>query len=284
MMDAMTTAYTGPRYHQPSPAQHAVGLWVAGSGGQAKHRDQRCDDRRLPGYGAVLVERGGGWFESPPTGRVPVSSPTLLWLFPGIAHSYAPDPEWDERWVLFAGPLAERLRAAGALVPAAAVHACPRDGRCHQAFDRCWQAAGTEGGPLAPALAAAALHELIVAAQAVQQGYAEGATPRDRLVADAIALIEAPGGDRRSPEAIAAELAVPYSTLRRRFRAVTGGSLRDHAIGLRLNRARRLLVASDDSVAAIARRCGFDDPYYFSRLFTRRVGLSPSAFRRSGFL
>jgi AraC-like DNA-binding protein len=32
-------------------------------------------------------------------------------------------------------------------------------------------------------------------------------------------------------------------------------------------------------VAAVARRVGYADAGYFSRLFTRRVGITPSVFR-----
>ena len=43
--------------------------------------------------------------------------------------------------------------------------------------------------------------------------------------------------------------------------------------------ARRLLAYTPAAVGAIAQQLGFDDPGYFSRLFTKRSGQSPSAYR-----
>lgn len=48
----------------------------------------------------------------------------------------------------------------------------------------------------------------------------------------------------------------------------------------RMQHARQLLHWSDQPVAAVARRCGFDDPYYFSRAFSREEGVAPSRYRR----
>ena len=43
--------------------------------------------------------------------------------------------------------------------------------------------------------------------------------------------------------------------------------------------AKRILIYTDATVSAAAYRLGFDDPAYFSRLFQKRTGLSPRAFR-----
>jgi AraC-like DNA-binding protein len=50
----------------------------------------------------------------------------------------------------------------------------------------------------------------------------------------------------------------------------------------RLNEAKTLLAESDLPIATIARQVGYDDPAYFSRLFSARVGQSPREFRRFG--
>lgn len=50
---------------------------------------------------------------------------------------------------------------------------------------------------------------------------------------------------------------------------------------LRLQRACELLKNTGDSVAQIAAATGYDDPFYFSRLFSQHQGLSPSAYRQT---
>lgn len=59
-----------------------------------------------------------------------------------------------------------------------------------------------------------------------------------------------------------------------------GVALEGLLIQLRLSHAQALLAETDLTVAAIARQVGYDDAGYFSRLFSRRIGESPSAFRR----
>jgi AraC family transcriptional regulator of arabinose operon len=47
----------------------------------------------------------------------------------------------------------------------------------------------------------------------------------------------------------------------------------------RLSRAAQLLDSTDRAVGEIARDVGWDDPLYFSRRFSHRYGLSPTAYR-----
>ena len=49
---------------------------------------------------------------------------------------------------------------------------------------------------------------------------------------------------------------------------------------LRINAARKLLTENAGSVTAIAFECGFENIGYFTRLFTRHTGLSPTQFRK----
>ncbi len=73
----------------------------------------------------------------------------------------------------------------------------------------------------------------------------------------------------------AARHGMTLAELRTAVRRGAGCSPKDCLLGIRLGRAKELLAATELPVAAVARRVGHDDPAYFSRLFTRRVGTAP---------
>ena len=51
-------------------------------------------------------------------------------------------------------------------------------------------------------------------------------------------------------------------------------------MGRRLDRARRLLAETGLLTKEIAALCGFSDQAHLTRLFARRFGTTPSAFRK----
>ena len=63
------------------------------------------------------------------------------------------------------------------------------------------------------------------------------------------------------------------------FRSAMGLSPGRYLQDLRLLRARHLLVTGDLPVKAVAAETGFGDVFHFSRLFRKRCGCSPSAYR-----
>ncbi|MGH3488301.1 MAG: helix-turn-helix transcriptional regulator, partial [Actinopolymorphaceae bacterium] len=77
----------------------------------------------------------------------------------------------------------------------------------------------------------------------------------------------------------ARRIGLSLSSLRRAIRRGGGCSPKEYVLRVRLNRAKELLAESDLRVAEIARKVGHDDPAYFTRMFTRRTGMPPSAFR-----
>ena len=56
-------------------------------------------------------------------------------------------------------------------------------------------------------------------------------------------------------------------------------SFTDYLNDYRLTMATRLLVSSSDSIVNIAAETGFDNLSYFNRLFKRKYGCTPTAFR-----
>ena len=58
-----------------------------------------------------------------------------------------------------------------------------------------------------------------------------------------------------------------------------GLSPMEYLASRRVAQARILLFSTTLSIKEIAFRCGFSDPYYFTKVFTKRTGLCPTRYR-----
>lgn len=82
-----------------------------------------------------------------------------------------------------------------------------------------------------------------------------------------------------SIEQIASALHISYYYMCHLFKSNTGTSLSTFRNQKRLELAIRRLTATQDKIADIATGCGYNNISYFSEVFTKMTGLSPSAFR-----
>ena len=81
---------------------------------------------------------------------------------------------------------------------------------------------------------------------------------------------------------IAAETGLSASHFSRLFVNRTGHPPIDYFIQLKIQRACRLLDNSGWMIADVAREMGFDDQFYFSRVFRKVMGMSPGEYRKRG--
>jgi AraC-like DNA-binding protein len=64
-----------------------------------------------------------------------------------------------------------------------------------------------------------------------------------------------------------------------RFRDATGQTPSRYVRDRRLRRAAELLVSTDNTIDQIAESCGFANRYYFTRVFSQRMGCPPARYR-----
>lgn len=69
-------------------------------------------------------------------------------------------------------------------------------------------------------------------------------------------------------------------TFARRFLAATGYHPVDYVHAIRIEEAKQLLETDAASVEEIGHIVGYEDPTFFRRLFKRKAGLTPTAYRR----
>ncbi len=92
-------------------------------------------------------------------------------------------------------------------------------------------------------------------------------------------VIDAPGEDHRVA-VLAKRVGMSERHFLRTFADEVGLSPARYVARVRVDAARQALETSDQTVGAIARRCGFGTPETMRRTFVRQLGVAPDAYRR----
>jgi transcriptional regulator GlxA family with amidase domain len=79
---------------------------------------------------------------------------------------------------------------------------------------------------------------------------------------------------------MAARAGMARRSFARRFRAATGMPPMGYVHAIRIEEAKQLLEAGALAVEDVGHAVGYEDPTSFGRLFKRRAGLTPAAYRR----
>lgn len=234
------------------------------------------------GHVLIVCLRGAGWAEGEGR-RLQVQRGDVVGLRAGCPHSYGADDAdpWSIAWVHFAGREADGWLelALGRRSSAVAMVHTPAERLDSLGIDRVHGA--LEAGYGAPELleAAAALRSCLVALSLRRAQSSAALTARERVAASVENLRRHWTQPHRVSElAAAAGLSVTHYTAV--FRRLTGFSPIDFLLRQRVQQGAKLLAADAAAVSTVANACGFQDPYYFSRCFTRIMGQSPRSYRQ----
>ncbi|HVX47504.1 MAG TPA: AraC family transcriptional regulator [Mycobacteriales bacterium] len=126
----------------------------------------------------------------------------------------------------------------------------------------------------------AALGQLLVILGVITSALPAGADGgNDPAIMRAVAVLESQLDRGWTLEELAGVAGMSAGHLSRSFRRAFGAAPMQVLAGLRGERAAALLIAGDESVAAIGRAVGWADPNYFARRFKALQGVSPREYR-----
>lgn len=204
------------------------------------------------------------------------------WFWPAYPgphiHFYATSESvvWEHRYVTFRGSLVEQWQAAGLWWHDP--QAMPLNRDFPRRFDVMLQ--NMEQHDRWSKLRAVNLLEQILIDLADDRAKSVRRPPWLMLVLDELHTTKAFVPDYRR---LAARCHMGLSTLRRRFKEAMGLSLHAYVMRSRMATARDLLISTDMPIGQIADQLGYRDVHFFSTQFRMQIGLSPSAYRQSGY-
>jgi len=210
--------------------------------------------------------------------RFEVTKGDLLFFPRGLAHSGQSDPQspWSFFSTAFDLVLLDR-RAESALERLPPRSTPENFVECQAIFrelERLWVARETGFLLRCRSIVLQLLHAHVRACQ----GEAPGVLHAGRL-AGVVALLQKHPARTFGLEELAEMAELSPSRFRVLFKEYTGHSVVRYQNWLRINRAKDLLLSGEYSVTEAAAETGFDDVYYFSRLFKKLTGINPSHCR-----
>lgn len=224
---------------------------------------------------------GRGWFEIDGV-RHEVCANQYFVLPPGTAHTYAAsdsDP-WTIYWVHFKGSTARHYTPAQALPIDVAPSMESRIDSRHKLFEEIFSTLASSLTIESIRYACAAFQHYLASLRYIQQYRAASAAPdRADIAALVIHFFDENIGRRLTLAEVAAYSGLSPSRLSAIFKERTGHSPLGYFNLLKVRRACEMLDTTSLRLNQISLKLGFDDPYYFSRLFSKTMGLSPLNYR-----
>jgi len=238
--------------------------------------------RVLDDFLVIYIMRGRGILKSKESGEVRINAGDMFMLFPNVRHRFRPDPEtgWYECWVMFNGSWPRRLLEHQFITPKEPVVSVGLDSPVGKLFQQIMD--GVQSQPTVPnrilaAYVAEMLSYMVCAASNNVSGSGDVLTD----IEHAVWYMEEHVDSDIDMEEVAEFINMSYSSFQRHFKRTVGLTPHQYYLRLRTSKAKELLEDLDLSVKQIALQLGFNDPYYFSRLFKKQTGISPKGWRRT---
>jgi AraC-like DNA-binding protein len=229
-------------------------------------------------YIIMYILAGQGIYEDPIHGRRAIQAGDAIVAFPGMAHSYWPEPLWDEAYLQMSGPIFSQLEVEGVLQRDTPVISPGLAPALKSSFTSLVEDFIREQ-PRANPLQTARIHLLL--AQMCESHRAGGAGRRSlSFLERACALLETDLEREIDMASVAAKFRIGYERFRKLFAAETGVSPARYRILRRIDRAKTLLMEGRTPLKTIAEQLGYCDVYFFARQFKEVTGKTPGEFRR----
>ncbi len=243
------------------------------AGGHRMQRDQHDD------YLLIYCSEGAGHLQARGESWR-VGKGDLVILPKGLAHGYQADRHdpWTIFWIHFDGHLAQAFvdnLACDTACPMVHLGILPR---LMADFEALLAVRNTGFSDKVFIHAAQQLRQLLSYLAVQMPAVKARRHPGIRLEAIHALMLQRLHGQLDLDE-MAASVNLSRFYFAKKYKQLTGRSPIEQFIHLKMEQACYLLDMSERQIREIARQLGYDDPYYFSRLFRKVIGMSPREYQ-----
>lgn len=197
----------------------------------------------------------------------------LVIYAPGEEQRYSFKAESTSLWCHFTGTIVEELFAECEIK--SGVYLFRPNKNLSEAYTkliRCYHQ------PAKEKYAKAALIELLYCISEENSAFSQYSN--NDILLPILTYINANYSGRISLEELAKRSGYSKSRFSHIFSEITGTTPIRYQNDIRLKVSCEMLVSTDYPVSQIAIECGFNDPLYYSKIFKKKYGISPSAYRQ----
>ncbi|WP_305857246.1 AraC family transcriptional regulator [Balneatrix alpica] len=256
------------------------GLYPLSLGHYQQAQGHQMQRQRHDDYLLIYCTQGAGWLELGGQRRR-IQAGDLVLLPKGVRHSYqaCQQQPWSIYWAHFDGHMSplflEQMGFSGD-------HYLLRLGlhpKLIQDFDTLLQVRQTGFHRLAFIHASNLLKQMLSYIALLQHQLRLAEQPSLDL-AQVHALMLEKVHEQLDLDTLAASVGLSKFHFLKKYRELTGTTPIKHFIHLKIERACYLMDISQHPINEISQALGYEDAYYFSRLFKKVMGMAPSAYRK----
>jgi AraC-like DNA-binding protein len=230
--------------------------------------------RILDEFQFLYISEGSGRLRSF-EGEFMLRAGSLIVLLPGEKHRYAPVPEtgWTEYWIGFTGTVPLRWLEKGNLERNITVYSILNQKEILIPFEEAVDFTRNRRRALRQFLISCVTRIL---ACICEDRCIKSDSPVYDIIEQSKSIFEESIYHPMDMDELTRILNINYQTLLDRFREKMGMTPYQYFLQLKINKAKELLREGTLSIKEISYKLSFDSPYYFSRLFKKKTGVSPS--------
>lgn len=272
-------------FHTPTYEEMSSSIYITWAGHRACSSEHSIGPRVMDNYKLVYVVKGHGIFRQNDK-EYYISSGEMFALFPGVKHFYRADLKdpWEFLWVSFNGNICKSVMDSFNLTPHSPVIKCSQDIAIVQLMNNIIDELEDDIVPYAlkaTGFLYELFSELILFTQKINMNPV--IKVKEESIRKAMTLIELNYYNDIDVDVLCKHVNFSRSHFSRLFRKETGMSIPEYINKVRIQRAKALMHNTDLNIQEISKSVGFDDPFYFSRLFKKLEGHSPSVFKMMPF-